>query len=121
MAEKCANPVLTFGLSVNRNGTLPTDCNRFLTVPAGQRFVGMKRAEDRHGLIVRLYGNMEIKNDIAPFGVPSEQVTVDELPLTKLPSGIGFTTLRVGETSICLALREPLPDLTNEHAPAPIG
>jgi hypothetical protein len=111
MAERYTNPVQTVRIP-KQSGCLSGDGQSFLEIPRGQQLVGLKRADDGDGIIVRLYGTGD--------GVPNGQrVQVDESPLSaEASTNGGFTTYRLGSGVLHLKERE-IPAVSG--SPAPIG
>ncbi len=116
-AERFAFPVI----AAEKPGVsdAPVREGSFLSVPDGQRLVGVKRADDGNGLIVRLLGDTAkaaVDLDGSPFTIVGTDET--ERPVSRF--GAGYSTLRVG-AGLRLPVREPAPDLIGTDVPAPVG
>ena len=119
MAERFANPLQLMWIP-KQEGTLP---EMYSFIRADSRLIGLKRADDGNGLIVRLYGEGADTPPALFFGNGEQavRVRVDESALNADERVVGnaFATYRVG--GVKLNERAVVQEKGENGAPAPIG
>ena len=118
ISENWINPVTVVKLGEGaREPYLPREMS-LAGIPDGQRLVGIKRAEDGRGMVVRLYGERDGAK-VSIDGREGRRITMDERDEGFISGGSGFTAHRV-DLGI-LPERQAAPDIVDEEKPAPVG